>query len=54
MKRETNTYSKLVQDFDAVSVRDSAVSLCKENFNIDASLILDPTLLLTALLSLKN
>jgi hypothetical protein len=47
-ERETKTYSKLVQDFDAISVReDAAVLLSKQNFNVDSSLVLDPTLLLT-------
>ena len=47
-ERETETYSKLVQDFNAVSVReDSAVLLCKENFNLDTTQVLDPTLLLS-------
>lgn len=39
----------LAQQFDAVSVReDSAVVLCKNFLNVDASLVLDPTLLLGA------
>ena len=37
---------RLVQMFDAVSVREeSGVTLCKEHFSIDASWVLDPTLL---------
>jgi len=45
---ETKTYSKLVQNFDAVSVReDSAIELCKKNMNVNATLVLDPTLLLS-------
>lgn len=47
-EKETSSFSKLLQDFDAVSVReDTAVVLCRENFNVDASLVLDPTLLLS-------
>lgn len=39
----------LLQQFDAVSVREeSGVDLCKSIFDKDATLVLDPTLLLTA------
>lgn len=39
--------AKAAKSFDAVSVReDSAVTLCKEHFNIDALHLLDPTMLL--------
>lgn len=39
----------LLRRFDAVSLRESsAVSLCKEHFNVDAQHVLDPTLLLDA------
>lgn len=38
----------LIKKFDAVSVRvDSGLKFCKEMFNIDASQIVDPTLLLS-------
>lgn len=44
---QTGECKKLVAKFNAVSVReDSAVKLCKENFGIDATQVLDPTLLL--------
>lgn len=40
--------SNYLKQFNAVSVReDSAVALCKEHFNIIASHVIDPTLLLT-------
>lgn len=46
-KKQENTCSKLAKRFDAISVREaSAVDLCKNNFGIDVSLVLDPTLLL--------
>lgn len=38
----------LAKKFDAISVReDSGVKLCKEHFGVDATHVLDPTLLLT-------
>ena len=38
---------KLAKRFDAISVREaSGVDLCKEHFGVDATLVLDPTLLL--------
>lgn len=38
---------KLAKRFDAISVREaSGVDLCKEHFGVDATLMLDPTLLL--------
>jgi len=44
---QTDECKKLLEKFDAVSVReDSAVKLCKENFGIKATQVLDPTLLL--------
>lgn len=44
---QTEECKKLLEKFDAVSVReDSAVKLCKENFGIEATQVLDPTLLL--------
>lgn len=45
---ETQELKRLIRDFSFISVReDVAVSLCKENLNIDAKLMIDPTLLLT-------
>ena len=44
---QTDECRKLLAKFNAVSVReDSAVKLCKENFGINATQVLDPTLLL--------
>lgn len=44
---QTRNCSKLVQQFDAVSVReDSGVELCKRYFKVNATHVLDPTLLL--------
>lgn len=44
---QTAECRKLVAKFNAVSVReDSAVELCNENFGIEATQVLDPTLLL--------
>lgn len=46
-KEQEKTCSKLARRFDAISVREaSAVDLCKNHFGIDATLVLDPTLLL--------
>lgn len=46
---ETESCSRLVKSFDAVSVRElSGVSLCKDNFGVDAAHVLDPTLMLDA------
>lgn len=43
---QTEICRKLVHNFNAVSVReDSAVSLCKAHFGIEAQQVLDPTLL---------
>jgi hypothetical protein len=43
---QTGECRKLVAKFNAVSVReDSAVELCKQNFGIEATQVLDPTLL---------
>jgi exopolysaccharide biosynthesis predicted pyruvyltransferase EpsI len=39
--------AELIKKFDAVSVREtSGIKMCKEHFNMDAQLVLDPTLLL--------
>lgn len=46
--RQTRKCSKLARKFDAISVREeSGVRLCKEYFDVDATRVLDPTLLLT-------
>lgn len=46
---QTAICGALLRRFDAVSVRESsAVSLCKEHFNVDAQHVLDPTMLLDA------
>lgn len=46
-QKQTKNLRKLIKLFDAVSVReDSAIDLCKKYFNVDASHLLDPTLLL--------
>lgn len=46
-KEQEKTCSKLARRFDAISVREaSAVDLCKNHFGVDATLVLDPTLLL--------
>ena len=47
-KEETQHIQRLLNDFSNISVREeSAVTLCKENLNINAEWVLDPTLLLT-------
>lgn len=44
----TKVCSELAQKFDAISVREeSGVELCKEHLGVDATWVLDPTLLLT-------
>lgn len=46
-KEQEKTCLRLAKRFDAISVREaSAVDLCKNHFGVDASLVLDPTLLL--------
>ena len=41
--------ARLAKQFDAISVREaSGVGLCKEHFDVEATHVLDPTLLLTA------
>lgn len=48
-KKETKSCSRAARLFHAISVREaSGVSLCKKNLNVDAELVLDPTLLLQA------
>lgn len=45
--KDISVCKNLLKRFDAVSVREiSGVILCKEYFNIDAELVLDPTMLL--------
>ena len=45
--QQTKQCGELLKLFDFISVREaSAVDLCKENFNIDAKHVLDPTMLL--------
>ena len=44
---QTEICSMLAKKFDAISVREeSGVNLCKEHFGVDATWVLDPTLLL--------
>lgn len=46
-KEQEQMCAKLVKRFDAISVREaSGVDLCKEYFKVNATLVLDPTLLL--------
>lgn len=46
---QTKHCGNLIKLFDAVSVRElGGVRLCKENFNINAEMVLDPTMLLQA------
>lgn len=46
---QTKRCCNLIKSFDAVSVRElGGVRLCKEKFNIDAKMVLDPTMLLYA------
>lgn len=45
---ETKYYSQLIRSFKAVSVREeSGIQLCRENLNIEAKVMIDPTMLLT-------
>lgn len=45
--KQTEEYKGLIKLFDAISVReDLGVNLCKEYLNVDASHLLDPTMLL--------
>lgn len=45
----TDDVKLLLSKFEAVSVReDNAVQICKETFNVDATQVVDPTLLLTS------
>ena len=48
-KDKTDLVKELIKQFKAVSVREqSAAKLCREYLNIDASMVLDPTLLLSS------
>ena len=45
---QTEECSNLAKQFDAISVReDSAIDLCKQHFEVEATHVLDPTMLLT-------
>ena len=47
-EEQTTKFKSLVQRFNAVSVRESSgVDMCKRYFGIDATLLLDPTMMLT-------
>lgn len=47
-KGQELTCSKLAKSFNAISVREtSGVELCKQHFGVDATLVIDPTLLLS-------
>lgn len=46
-KKETEYYSMLAKEFDAISVReDSAVKLCRDYLDVEAKHVLDPTMLI--------
>ena len=46
-RKKTAKYRELLQTFDAISVRESsAIKLCKDLFRVDATQVIDPTLLL--------
>jgi len=48
-EEQTRQCKKLIQKFNAISVRESsAIELCKGNLGVEAELVLDPTLLVTA------
>lgn len=48
-EKSTATLKELAQKFDAISVREqSGVGLCKQYLDVDATFILDPTMLLDA------
>lgn len=45
-EEETQLYSRLAKHFDLISVReDSAVALCREHLGVEATHVLDPTML---------
>lgn len=46
-KEQTETCARLIKLFDLITVReDSGIELCKKYFHVDATLVLDPTMLL--------
>ena len=48
-EQQTAAYSKAIRQFRAIGVREqSAITLCKDYWDVDVTLVLDPTLLLTA------
>lgn len=48
-QRQTRECGRLLQNFDAVSVREkSGIDLCRDHFNVQAIHVLDPTMLLEA------
>ena len=48
-KRQTRECGRLLQNFDAVSVREkSGIDLCRDHFHAQATQVLDPTMLLEA------
>lgn len=48
-EEQTETCNKLAQNFNAISVReDTGIDLCKQYLGVNATLVLDPTLLLDA------
>lgn len=47
--KQTRHCKKLIKQFNAISVRESsAIYLCRKNLDVDAELVLDPTLLLNS------
>lgn len=45
--KQTANCKRLIQQFDAISVREkSGVDLCRKHFNVEATQVLDPTMLL--------
>lgn len=49
-EKQTREFKSLAQRFDAISVRESSgVELCKKYFDVDATLLIDPTMMLSPL-----
>lgn len=49
-EEQTRNFKCLAQRFDAISVRESSgVKLCRKHFDVDATLLIDPTMMLTPL-----
>ena len=49
LKKYINKYSKLLQRFDAISVRElSGINLCRDYFSVAAEVVPDPTMMLSA------